>query len=242
MICHLCGQDNRDSARFCDGCAASLTTSATDQDATPAIEGFTPSEGFVGRRQELAELKLALEDAMSGQGRLVMLAGEPGIGKTRTTQELATYAETRGAQVLWGWCYEEEGAPPYWPWVQPLRAYVLQSDPEELRSQMGPDAAVVAEIVPGIRETFPGLEPPPTLESPEQSRFRLFDSVSTFLKTAASSRPIMLVLDDLHWADRPSLLLLQFLSRQIGDSCLLVVCCYRDMELSRQHPLAEALG
>ena len=242
MICPACGQENRESARFCDGCAASLTTSSADQDATPTFDGFAPSERFVGRQEELSELKAALEDALSGQGRLVMLAGEPGIGKTRTTQELATYAETQGAQVLWGWCYEEEGAPPYWPWVQPIRAYVLQRDPEVLSSQMGPGAAVIAEIVPGIREKIPGMDPPPALESPEQSRFRLFDSITTFLKTAASSRPIMLVLDDLHWADQPSLLLLQFLSRQIGDSCLLVVGCYRDMELSRQHPLAEALG
>ncbi len=71
---------------------------------------------FVGRRREMAELSAALEDAMSGQGRLVMLAGEPGIGKTRTAQELAALAEQRGAQVLWGRCYEEEGTPPYWPW------------------------------------------------------------------------------------------------------------------------------
>ncbi len=119
MICASCGQENRESARFCDGCAASLTTSATDQDATPAFDGFAPSEGFVGRQREIGELKAALEEALSGQGRLVMLAGEPGIGKTRTAQELASYAESRGAQVLWGWCYEEEGAPPYWPWVQP---------------------------------------------------------------------------------------------------------------------------
>ena len=72
---------------------------------------------FVGRLGELAELKSALEDTISGQGRLVMLAGEPGIGKTRTAQELAAHAETLGAQVLWGRCYEEEGTPPYWPWV-----------------------------------------------------------------------------------------------------------------------------
>ena len=70
---------------------------------------------FVGRQQEMAQLRSALDDAMSGQGRLVMLVGEPGIGKTRTAQELAAYAETRGTQVLWGRCYEEEGAPPYWP-------------------------------------------------------------------------------------------------------------------------------
>ncbi len=74
---------------------------------------------FVGRQRELAELESAVEAALIGQGRLVMLAGEPGIGKTRTAQELDSYAESRGAQVLWGWCSEEEGAPPYWPWVQP---------------------------------------------------------------------------------------------------------------------------
>ena len=72
---------------------------------------------FVGRHQEMAVLEAALNDAISGQGRLVMLAGEPGIGKTRTAQELASLAESLGAQVLWGWCYEREGAPPYWPWV-----------------------------------------------------------------------------------------------------------------------------
>ena len=72
---------------------------------------------FVGRLQEMGELKAALEDALSGRGRLVMLVGEPGIGKTRTAQELATYAGMRGAQVLWGRCYEEQGMPPYWPWV-----------------------------------------------------------------------------------------------------------------------------
>ena len=72
------------------------------------------SGGFVGRQQELADLKAALEDAVSGHGRLLMLVGEPGIGKTRTAQELAGHAETLGAQVLWGRCYEDEGAPPYW--------------------------------------------------------------------------------------------------------------------------------
>ena len=77
---------------------------------------------FVGRRRELAALQTALYDALSGQGRLVMLVGEPGIGKTRTARELAALAEERGAQVLWGSCYEEQGAPPYWPWVQPIRS------------------------------------------------------------------------------------------------------------------------
>ena len=95
--------------------------------------GLSPFRGtFVGRLREMSELRAALEDAISGQGRLVMLAGEPGIGKTRTAQELASHAETLGAQVLWGRCYEEEGAPPYWPWVQTIRSYIQQQAPEQL--------------------------------------------------------------------------------------------------------------
>jgi ATP/maltotriose-dependent transcriptional regulator MalT len=196
---------------------------------------------FVGRQREMGKLKAILEDALSVQGQLLMLVGEPGIGKTRTAQELAAYAETRGAQILWGWCYEEEGAPPYWPWVQPIRAYVQQRDSEQLQSEMGSGAADIAEVVSEVRDKLPGLEPPLALQ-PEQARFRLFDSITTFLKNAAQSQPLMLVLDDLHWADKPSLLLLQFLARQLGESHLLVVGCYRDLELSRQHPLSEALA
>ncbi len=197
--------------------------------------------GFVGREREMVNLRGALEEALSGQGRMVMLAGEPGIGKTRTAQELAAQAETLGAQVLWGWCYEEEGAPPYWPWIQPLRSYIQQADPEQLASEMGPGAADIADLVTEVREKLPNLEPPPVLE-PEQARFRLFDSITTFLKNAARSQPLVLILDDLHWADRSSLLLLQFLAREMSGSYLLVVGTYRDVELSRQHPLTETLA
>jgi DNA-binding CsgD family transcriptional regulator len=196
---------------------------------------------FVGRQREMGKLKSALEDALSGQGRLLMLVGEPGIGKTRTAQELAAHAEARGAQVLWGWCYEEEGAPPFWPWVQPIRSYIQQRDSERLLPEMGSGAADIAEVVSQVRDKLPGLKPPLALP-PEQARFRLFDSITTFLKNAAQSQPLMLVLDDLHWADKPSLLLLQFLARQLGESHLLVLGCYRDLELSRQHPLSEALA
>ena len=195
----------------------------------------------MGRQREMGELKAALDDALSGQGRLAMLVGEPGIGKTRTAQELASYAETLGVQVLWGRCYEEEGAPPYWPWLQSLRFYIQQQTPELLLTEMGPGAADIAEILPELREKLTGLETPPVLE-PEQARFRLFDSITTFLKNAAQSQPLMLVLDDLHWADKPSLLLLQFLTREMGGSRLLVVGTYRDVELSRQHPLSETLA
>ncbi|MFB3093965.1 MAG: AAA family ATPase, partial [Dehalococcoidia bacterium] len=197
---------------------------------------------FVGRQREMGELKACLEDALSGRGRLVTLVGEPGIGKTRTAQELATYAGLRGAQVLWGRCYEEQGMPPYWPWVQAIRSYVRERDPEQLRSEMGAGAADIAEVVSDVKERLPDLKPPPQLDSPEQARFRLFDSITAFLKSASQKQPLVLVLDDLHWADQPSLLLLQFFARELGNSRLLLIGTYRDMELSRQHPLAETLG
>ena len=95
---------------------------------------------FVGRQREMAELLVALVEALSSRARLVMLAGEPGIGKTRIAQELADHAETQGAQTLWGWCYEAEGAPPYWPWIQTLRSYVQDEDPEQLLAESGAPA------------------------------------------------------------------------------------------------------
>ena len=196
---------------------------------------------FVGRHVEMGVLRSAFEEVIAGAGRLVMLVGEPGIGKTRAAQELASYAADQGATVLWGWCYEEAGAPPYWPWVQPIRSYVQAQDPEQLRSVLGPGATDIADIIPDVREKLRDLEPSPALE-PEEARFRLFDSITTFLKRASVARPLMLVLDDLHWADKPSLLLLQFLAKQMAASRLLVVGCYRDMELSRQHPLSESLA
>ena len=189
----------------------------------------------------MAELTSTLEEALSGQGRLVMLVGEPGIGKTRTTQELASYAESRGAQVFWGRCYEDEGTPPYWPWVQTMRSYVQQASREQLTAEIGSGAAAIAEIVPEILGKLPGLETPPALD-PEAARFHLFGSIATFLKNAAQNQPLMLVLDDLHWADRSSLLLLESLARELGEARILLVGCYRDTDLSRHHILTETLA
>jgi predicted ATPase len=145
----------------------------------------------------LAQLKSALENIVSGQGRLFMLVGEPGIGKSRTARELSNHAQGLGMQVWWGRCYEDAGAPPYWPWVQPLRFYIQQQDPDQLRSQMGPGAADIAEIIPEVRGKLLGLNTPPNLE-PEQARFRLFDSITAFLKNVSQAQPLVLVMDDLH--------------------------------------------
>ena len=164
---------------------------------------------FVGRDAEVDQLRAALDTAVAGRGRLVMLVGESGIGKTRTSAELGTYATLKGARVLWGRCPEESSARPYWPWIQAIRSYVEEQEPGRLRSEMGPGAADIAEIVSQVSDILEDTEEPPVLEEPEQARFRLFDSITTFLKNAAQNQPLMLILDDLHWADRPTLLLLE---------------------------------
>ncbi|HZA25208.1 MAG TPA: AAA family ATPase, partial [Dehalococcoidia bacterium] len=189
----------------------------------------------------MGELRQALEDTISGQGRLVLLMGEPGIGKTRTTQELAKHATALGVLSTWGRCYDGEGAPPYWPWIQLLRAFLQQTEPDRLAGQMGPGAADIGEILPEVREKLPDIGSPPSLEL-EQARFRLFDSVARFFRNVAQSQPLMLTLDDLHWADRPSLMLLEFLSQELTQSPVLIVGAYRHIEVTRGDPLSETLG
>jgi DNA-binding CsgD family transcriptional regulator/tetratricopeptide (TPR) repeat protein len=206
------------------------------------VENETQKSGlFIGRQREMAELRAALDSAKAGLGQLVMLAGEPGIGKTRTAQELASYAVSSGFRVLWGWCYERDGAPPYWPLAQLVRTYVENTSAEHLQSQMGPGAADIAEVIPMVREKLPDLEQSSVLD-PDQARFRLFESITTFFKNAAQAQPLMLVLDDLHWADKPSLLLLEFLAKQMADSRMLVLGTYRDSEATRDPPLSDTLA
>jgi DNA-binding NarL/FixJ family response regulator len=209
--------------------------------ATTAEPVIGPSVPFVGRGEELALLAERLVAVVAGQGSLVLLLGEPGIGKTRLLEELAATARARGVPVLWGRCYEGEGAPAYWPWVQVVRAYVGAHDPDTLRRQMGPGAADIAQVVPEVRQALPDLPVPPPL-APEQARFRLFDSVAQFVKNATAEQPLVIALDDLHWADKPSLLLLQFLSRELAGTRLLLLGAYRDVEPDRQHPLADTLA
>jgi predicted ATPase len=170
--------------------------------------------GYVGRERELEVLRSILEQSVHCRGGIVMLAGAPGVCKTRTAQELASYAEKLLAKVLWGSCYEEEGAPSYWPWVQPIRSYIEQTSQEQLLREMGLGAAALGEVFSEIRQEFPDLAPLTELE-PEQARFRLFESITTFLKNSARSQPLLLVLDDLHWSDRSSLLLLEFIAHRI---------------------------
>src|SRR5262245_20575235 len=175
----------------------------------------TARGAFVGREREVAELEAGLADAFAGEGRLFLLVGEPGIGKSRLAEELIGHARAGGAQILIGRCWEAGGAPAYWPWVQSLRAYVRETESQKVRAEVGDGGAELAQIVPDLRRLFPDLPEPPALDS-EGARFRLFDAAVDFFRNASQSRPILLFLDDLHAADTPSLLLLQFLPRALG--------------------------
>jgi DNA-binding SARP family transcriptional activator len=195
---------------------------------------------FVGRDAELGELSVGLNAAIAGRGGLFLLVGEPGIGKSRLAGEVTRQARARGAQVLVGRCWEAGGAPAYWPWVQSLRAYVEQANSDTLRSQLAGGAADLAQLVPELRDLFPDL-PEPTPET-EGARFGLFDSTARFLRNVAGSRPLVIVLDDLHAADEPSLLLLLFFAGEISDSRILVVGTYRDVDPTVHDPLASTLA
>jgi DNA-binding NarL/FixJ family response regulator len=197
---------------------------------------------FVGRERELAALGAAVEHTLAGRGRILALAGEPGIGKTRTAQVLARYAETRDLRVLWGRCHEEPGAPPYWPWLQLLRAYLERQDGAVLAALLEGAAGHVAEIAPELALRFPDLASVPRSADPVQGRYRLFDAIAGFWKRVAAREPLLLILDNLHWADAPSLRLLEFLAPEIAGSRLLVLATYRDIELTRAHPLSGTLG
>jgi hypothetical protein len=185
--------------------------------------------GFVGRRPEMERLEAALAAARNGSRRLVLVAGEAGIGKTRLVREFAQRAADAGAEVAWGRCYEGEGAPAFWPWVEVVRAVSGRRQPEWLRRALGSGAADVAQIVPDLDEVFPDLEPSAPA-APEAARFRLYDALNRFFGRIAAATPLVVLLEDLQWTDRPSLELLEFLAARPDDAPILIVATYRDTE------------
>ncbi len=217
------------------------TARGTRSDPEP-VEPTRHGRGlFVGREAALAQLRESLSEAMEGRGRLLLLVGEPGIGKTRTAEELAAEAVRRGVRIAIGRCYEGFGTPAFWLWVQILRACALGRDPLRLRGELGPGAPELAELVPELRQQLADL-PVSRAIPPEQARFRLFDSIACFLQRSSAAQPLMLVLDDLHWADASSLQVLQFLARELRSAHLLLIGAYRDIDLRRDHPFAQTLG
>ncbi|MFL5796774.1 MAG: ATP-binding protein [Actinomycetota bacterium] len=189
----------------------------------------------------MAGLLAGVGSAVSGRGRVFLIAGEPGIGKSRLADEVAWHAEQRGMRVLWGRCWEAGGAPAYWPWVQSIRSYIRGVEARAVEAQLGAGGPHVARLVPEVRELVPGLPEPPGPDV-EGDRFLLFDAIAQFLRAAADVQPIVLVLDDLHAADPSSLLLLEFVAGEAATAPILLLGLYRDTDLRRTHPLRPALS
>ncbi len=175
---------------------------------------------FVGREAEVGLLRAGLAAALGGEGQLLALLGEPGIGKTRTATVVAAEAQQGGASVAWGRCHDGAGAPAYHPWVQALESYAAQHASD--------DAAGVARLVPVLRA---GAATAEAGDVPQRARFALFETVAATLLAAARRRPLVIVLDDLHWADVASLRLLEFVAREVRSAPLLLLVTLRDVEL-----------
>jgi hypothetical protein len=200
-----------------------------------AIEGG--GNVFVGRAQELAKLRASLTAAQSGRGGVCLLFGEPGIGKTRLAAEVASLAAQEGAMVLWGRCWESGGAPAYWPWVQLLRRFAGEPAETEIGRVLQVWRNDLAPLLDRVSvPSGSGLASPS--HDLDQTEFRLFDSTTQFLKAVAALHPIVILLDDLHGADRPSLLLLKFAARALQDARIFIVGTSREAEVRRVPALA----
>jgi tetratricopeptide (TPR) repeat protein len=232
-----------DASRISPAPAETTTeTSASwwPKNARLPVAGHRP---IVGRARELDVFRAAFDRMLAGRRQLVLIAGEPGIGKTRCAEALADMAEDQGALVLWGRCYEEVGAPPYWPWVQILRAYIDASSLDKVRLNVGTAAKDIAALVPELLDSSDHThQAPSTIADSSPARFRTFDAIRQFFHQATQQVPITLVLDNLHWTDAPSLSLLEFLSQELLRSRLLIVGTYRDADASRKTPLMHTLG
>ena len=175
----------------------------------PTTVGGRQHRPIVGRARELDAFRAAFDQMLAGRRQMVLISGEPGIGKTRFAEALADVAEDQGTLVLWGRCHEEAGAPPYWPWVQVLRAYVDASSLDELCLNMGAAARDIAALVPELLDSSqPAQQVSGAIADPGPARFRTFDALRQFFHQATQQVPITLILDDLHWADDSSLKLL----------------------------------
>jgi len=220
---------------------AGKVSEAVSEEAPTIDRGPLYRQVFVGRESELKQLQSAFDGAMSGNGALMMVIGEPGIGKTAICEQISTYATLRGGKYLVGHCYEEGSLSlPYLAFVEAMRSYVLAREVRDLRKELGTGAADVARIVSEIRERLKVKPRPPG--DPEEERYRLLQSVTSFLTNAARVQPLVVVLEYLHDADKGTLDMLTYIARNLGGTRLLIIGTYRDVEVDRAHPLSGALA
>ena len=206
----------------------------------PTVLARAPLARLVGRTSQREQLARAWKRTSEGALRVVLLTGEPGIGKTRLAADVARAAHHGGATVLFGRCDDELGVP-YQPFAEALRHYAMHSPISSRRTELGPLAAELTRIVPELATAVPELHDPIPAE-PETEQYRLFEAVSTLFSNASRGAPILLVLDDLQWAAKPTLLMLRHLVRSSDTTRMLVIGTYRDTDLGRTHPLADMLA
>lgn len=196
---------------------------------------------YFGRDAELNEGKALLDQMLAGRGAMLLVGGEPGIGKSRLGEELAVLAAQRGAQVHYGRGWEGGGAPVYWPWTEALTSLAAGLSAEQLSALAGEDAPELVRLWPELLRRLPSLEAA-SLPEADEGRFRLARAVAATLRRAAATRPLMLVLDDLHLADASTLSCLQWVGRQARGMRLLLVGTYREAETRLSPALAESIG
>src|SRR4051794_7846406 len=198
---------------------------------------------LVGRGVELAYLDRCWREANEGQRALVLLTGDAGIGKTRTAAELAAHAHGEGAVVLYG-RFDEETLTPYQPVVEMLRGWSAGAPLDSLRERLGPRAAELSILLPEFGPPPADHLAPGTITGPEADaqRYRFFDAVAALIGEVGAEAQVMLVFDDLHWADRPTLQLLRHLVRSPAPRRVLFVGTYRESEITERHPLHELIG
>ncbi len=197
---------------------------------------------FVGREAERAQLQRYLRDARAGQGRLVLLSGEPGVGKTRFAQKALREVQNTGALVLWGRC--REGASPYLPLAEALRDQLSVLQYKDIAAIKPVWLAEIVALAPEMRTLLPQIPQNPVLD-PQQAQWRLFEAVAQFFIGLAQSprfeKPLVLWLDDLQWAATDLLDLLEHLCRRIARTPVCIVGAYRSTEITPKHPLYEKL-
>jgi tetratricopeptide (TPR) repeat protein len=197
--------------------------------------------GFVGRENELGLMLNVWTRATGGKRQLIFLAGEPGIGKTRLALEFGHRRDSEGATILAGRS-DEEALVPYQPFVEALNWYARVCPEPELRAQLAAigGGAELGQMLPELMRRITDL---PILQpmNAEGQRYHLFEAVAALLAQASARRPMVVILDDLHWADKPTLLMLRHVVRASDAANFCVVGTYRESELARTHPLAEML-
>jgi predicted ATPase len=214
-----------------------ISNSRRDRGISNSVSAGQP---FVGRENELRQLQEAFETAARGDGRLVLLVGEPCIGKTALSDQLCRFVLASDGLPLVGHCYEEGSfRPPYQPFVEVFGTYLHGLDAQALQASVGSSAADLARMIPMLRERIEVT--PRAVGDPEEDRWRLLQAATDLLHRAAARQPLLVVLEGLHDADRGTLDLLLYLARNLHGSRLLLVGTYRDVAVDHVHPLAAAL-